>query len=102
MVNRDTQEPNPANPIGTVAQDSVLQCLWHYAQHENKVKVLASQLCLTLCYPMDYSSPGSSVYSFNNKINYISLPTIRKLLKDEKLNNKKLNKVQLIMKNCMR
>ena len=50
----------------------------------------------------DYSSPGSSVYSLNNKINYISLPTIRKLLKDEKLSNKKLNKVQLIMRNCRR
>ena len=58
MVNRDTQEPNPADPIGTVAQDSVLQCLWHYAQHENNVKVLASQLCLTLCGPMDYTVHG--------------------------------------------
>ena len=58
MVNRGTQEPNPADPIGTVAQDSVLQCLWHYAQHENKVKVLASQLCLTLGNPMNYAVHG--------------------------------------------
>ena len=26
-----------------------------------KVKVLSAQLCLTLCDPMDYSPPGSSV-----------------------------------------
>ena len=26
------------------------------------VKVLVPQLCLTLCDPMDYSSPGSSVH----------------------------------------
>ena len=28
--------------------------------YEWKVKVLVAQLCLTLCDPMDYSSPGSS------------------------------------------
>ena len=28
----------------------------------NHVKVLVSQSCLTLCDPMDYSSPGSSVH----------------------------------------
>ena len=27
-----------------------------------KVKVLATQLCPTLCEPMDYSPPGSSVH----------------------------------------
>ena len=27
-----------------------------------KVKVLVAQLCLTLCDPMDYSPPGSSVH----------------------------------------
>ena len=27
-----------------------------------KVKVLVTELCLTLCDPMDYSSPGSSVH----------------------------------------
>ena len=26
------------------------------------VKVIVAQLCLTLCYPMDYSPPGSSVH----------------------------------------
>ena len=29
---------------------------------EWKVKVLLSQWCLTICSPMDYSSPGSSVH----------------------------------------
>ena len=28
----------------------------------NKVKVLVTQLCLTLCDPMDYRPPGSSVH----------------------------------------
>ena len=28
------------------------------------VKVLVTQLCLTLCDPMDYSLPGSSVLGF--------------------------------------
>ena len=27
-----------------------------------KVKVLVTQLCLTLCVPMDWSPPGSSVH----------------------------------------
>ena len=27
-----------------------------------EVKVLVTQLCLTLCNPMDYSPPGSSVH----------------------------------------
>ena len=30
-----------------------------------KVKVLSAQLCLTLCDPMDYSPPGSSVYGIS-------------------------------------
>ena len=44
-----------------------------------EVKVLVAQLCLTLCDPMDYSPPGSSVHGIlrarilewvaNNKIN---------------------------------
>ena len=31
-------------------------------QGRSKVKVLVTQLCLTLCKPMDYSSPVSSVH----------------------------------------
>ena len=31
----------------------------------NHVKVLVSQSCLTLCDPMDYSSPGSSVHGIS-------------------------------------
>ena len=29
---------------------------------KSEVKVLVAQLCLTLCNPMDYSPPGSSVH----------------------------------------
>ena len=29
---------------------------------EPKVKVKVTQLCLTLCHPMDYRPPGSSVH----------------------------------------
>ena len=32
-----------------------------------KVKVLVAQLCLTLCDPMDYSSPGSSVHRISQE-----------------------------------
>ena len=36
--------------------------LWLTTRGGLKVKVLITQLCLTLCNPMDYSPPGSSVY----------------------------------------
>ena len=35
---------------------------WIQTMREAKVKVLVAQLCLTLCDPMDCSSPGSSVH----------------------------------------
>ena len=36
--------------------------LWLTTRGGLKVKVLITQLCLTLCNPMDYSPPGSSVH----------------------------------------
>ena len=36
-------------------------------ESEKKVKVLVAQLCLTLCDPMDYSSPGSSVHRISQE-----------------------------------
>ena len=35
---------------------------WRYVFNFEKVKVLATQLCPTLCDPMDYSPPVSSVH----------------------------------------
>ena len=35
---------------------------WRYVFRFEKVKVLATQLCPTLCDPKDYSSPVSSVH----------------------------------------
>ena len=32
-----------------------------------KVKVLVAQLCLTLCHPMDYSPPDSSVHGLSRQ-----------------------------------
>ena len=32
------------------------------AKQSNSPQVLAAQSCLTLCYPMEYSPPGSSVH----------------------------------------
>ena len=32
-----------------------------------KVKVLLTQLCLTLCKPLDYNLPGSSTWDFSGK-----------------------------------
>ena len=40
---------------------SVLLLLFDYYNYEWKVKVLVAQSCPTLCDPMDYSLPGSSV-----------------------------------------
>ena len=35
---------------------------WEIRIEKRKVKVLVTQLCLTLCNPMDCSPPGSSVH----------------------------------------
>ena len=37
--------------------------LWLTIRGGLKVKVLITQSCLTLCNPMDYSLPGSSVHA---------------------------------------
>ena len=38
-------------------------CLYIYIyENGKKMKVFVAQSCLTLCDPMDYSSPGSSVH----------------------------------------
>ena len=39
-----------------------------------KVKVLVLQSCPTLCHPMDYSPPGSSVYGISQARNWSGLP----------------------------
>ena len=39
-----------------------------------KVKVLVAQSCLTLCDPMDYSLPGSSVHVFSRQEYWSGLP----------------------------
>ena len=41
------------------------------------VKVLVTQSCLTLCYPMDYSPPGSSVHgdSSRNNTRVVAMPS---------------------------
>ena len=39
-----------------------------------KVKVLVAQSCLTLCDPMDCSSPGSSVHIFSRQEYWSGLP----------------------------
>ena len=41
------------------------------------VKVLVAQSCLTLCYPMDYSPPGSSVHgdSSRNNTRVVAMPS---------------------------
>ena len=36
--------------------------LFFTSVEKKKMKVLVAQLCLTLCDPMDYSPPGSSVH----------------------------------------
>ena len=38
------------------------------------MKVLLAQLCLTLCDPMDYSPPGSSVHRFSRQEYWSGLP----------------------------
>ena len=45
------------------------------------VKLLVTQLCLTLCEPMDYSPPGSSVHEiFQIRIlEWVSIPFSRDL-----------------------
>ena len=44
-----------------------------------KVKVLVVQLCLTLCDPMDCSSPGSSVHGILQAriLEYVAIPFSR-------------------------
>ena len=46
-----------------------------------KVSVLASQLCPTLCYPVDYSPPGSSVHGILQAkiLEWIPIPSSRGL-----------------------
>ena len=41
---------------------SILSHKKNLRSSEDKVKVLVVQLCLTLCNPMDYSPPGSSIH----------------------------------------
>ena len=38
------------------------------------MKVLVAQLCLTLCDPMDFSPPGSSVMGFSRQEYWNGLP----------------------------
>ena len=44
-----------------------------------KVKVLFAQLCLTLCDPMDYSPPGSSVHGIlqTRILEWVAMPLSR-------------------------
>ena len=45
------------------AHELCSQAVWAFIPMKSeKVKVLVAQLCLTLCYPMDRSTPGSSVH----------------------------------------
>ena len=46
------------------------------------MKVLVTQLCLTLCYPMDYSLPGSSVHGFLQAriLEWVAIPLSRSSL----------------------
>ena len=51
----------------------ILSCLIYL----HKVKVLVSQLCPTLCNPMDYSPPGSSAHGiFQARIlEWVAIPS---------------------------
>ena len=43
-----------------------------------KVKVLVTQSCLTLCDPMDYSPPGSSIHGIiQASIEWVAIPFSR-------------------------
>ena len=53
--------------------------LWLTIRGGLKVKVLITQSCLTLCNPMDYSLPGSSVHGiFQARIlEWVDIPFAR-------------------------
>ena len=43
-------------------KDDWIKKMWYIHIYEKKMKVLVAQSCPTLCNPMDYSLPGSSVH----------------------------------------
>ena len=53
--------------------------LWLTTRGGLKVKVFITQLCLTLCNPMDSSPPGSSVYGILQAriLEWVAMPTSR-------------------------
>ena len=53
-----------------------------------KVKVLVAQSCLTLCNPMDYSPPGSSIHGILEAgiLEWIAMPFSRGIFPTQGLN----------------
>ena len=53
-----------------------------------KVKVLVAQSCLTLCNPMDYSPPGSSIHGILEAgiLEWIAMPFSRGIFPTQVLN----------------
>ena len=51
-------------------------------------KVLVAQLCPTLCHPMDYSSPGSSVHGILQVriLEWVAVPSSRGIFLTQGLN----------------
>ena len=60
-------------PTGTPYPFPLCVCVCVY------VCVLVAQLCLTLCDPMDYSPPGSSVHGISQAriLEWVAMPSSR-------------------------
>ena len=54
--------------------------LYTITMYCEKVKVLVAQLCLTLCDPMDFSPPGSSVHGIlqTRILEWVTIPFSRR------------------------
>ena len=64
------------------------QCFWKSSILHMKVKVFVAQSCLTLCDPMDYNLPGSSVHGIlqTRILECVAIPLLQGIFPIQELN----------------